>query len=161
MCSTTNCENGFVSETKSHAHVQEKSTLSGGGPGSQPAKMVATSDAEKAVYKKKWKKNKGWNAVYLFSKHQRGPVLKHQQRVSKKRPCFLAVNWGTEVINLMSPSVNLIFLSVKKTGEKKDLQFWMCQCTFLLEDVYKDKSNILQKKRADISEKIPRNDINE
>lgn len=61
----------------------------------------------------------------------------------------------------MSPSVNLIFLSVKKTGEKKDLQFWMCQCTFLLEDVYKDKSNILQKKRADISEKIPRNDINE
>lgn len=31
MCATTNCENGFVSETKSHAHVREKSTLSGGG----------------------------------------------------------------------------------------------------------------------------------
>lgn len=64
MCSTTNCENGFVSETKSHAHVQEKSTLSGGGPGSQPAKMVATSDAEKAVYKKKWKKTR---AEMLFT----------------------------------------------------------------------------------------------
>lgn len=31
MCTTTNCENGFVSEPKSHAHAREKSTLSGGG----------------------------------------------------------------------------------------------------------------------------------
>lgn len=30
----------------------------------------------------------------------------------------------------------------------------MCQCTFILEDVYKDKIE-------DISEKIPRNDIDE
>lgn len=78
MCTTTNCENGFVSETKSHAPVGEKSTLSGGEPGSQPAKMAATSgasvldspppwqrhsnDAEKAVFKKKeQKKNKTKN----------------------------------------------------------------------------------------------------
>lgn len=84
MCTTTNCENGFVSETKSHAPVGEKNTLSGGEPGSQPAKMAATSgasvldspppwrqrhsnDAEKAVFKKKKNKTKQKMAEMLFS----------------------------------------------------------------------------------------------
>lgn len=51
MCTTTNCENSFVSETKSQAHVGEKSTLSGGGldPSLQRwLSPVVASDAEKA-----------------------------------------------------------------------------------------------------------------
>lgn len=92
MCTTTNCENGFVSETKSQACVGEKSTVSGGGPGSQPAKMVATGDAEKAVSKKIKKQTMAEMLVYLFSKHQRGPALQQQQRVTKQRPCLPADN---------------------------------------------------------------------
>lgn len=54
MCATTNCEDGFVSETKSRAHVREKSTLSGGG--SDPRLLrwlppVVVNDAKKAGVK--------------------------------------------------------------------------------------------------------------
>lgn len=39
------------------------------------------------------------------------------ERVTEKRPCLAADNWGAEVINLMSQSVNVMFSSVK--GGKK------------------------------------------
>lgn len=54
MCTTTNCENGFVSETKSHAHVREKSTLSGGGLDPSLLRWlppVVVKDAKKAGVK--------------------------------------------------------------------------------------------------------------
>lgn len=113
---TTNCEKGFVSETKSHARVREKSTLSGGGFGSQPAKMVATSggnDAKKAGFKQQY----FWNAVYL-SNISWALCLSTDSGSEKKSPCEMAVNWGPEVINFMSLSVNFMSLSVKKTEKE-------------------------------------------
>lgn len=54
MCTTTNCENGFVSETKSPAHVQEKTILSGGGLDSSLLRWLppaVVNDAKKAGVK--------------------------------------------------------------------------------------------------------------
>lgn len=54
MQTTANCENGFVSETKSQAHVREKSTLSGGGLDPSLLRWlppVVVKDAKKAGVK--------------------------------------------------------------------------------------------------------------
>lgn len=121
MCTTTNCENGFVSETKSHAHVREKSTLSGGGLDPSPLRWLPPV-VGRMLKRLASKKQYGWNAVYLSGKHEPSPVLKHQQRVSKKPPCLVAVNWGTEVINLMFQSVNIMPLSVRKTEKRNEVK---------------------------------------
>jgi len=127
MCTTTNSDDGFVQETKSHAPVWEKSPLSGGRldpsllTGLPP---VLVNDAEKAgvkIYIFFWKDIVAEVLFFLFGRHKPSPVLEHQQWVDKKPPCLGAVNWGIEVINVMFQSVNLMSLSVKKT-EKKECQ---------------------------------------
>lgn len=75
-----------------HARVGEKSALSGVGLDPSLRRWLPPVVVKEA--KKGWRQRNtpAENAVYLFSKHQLGPVLEQQQRVGKKPPCLVAAN---------------------------------------------------------------------